>query len=446
MKSIILFCLLFGITFSVSPQILPQLFPPRKITLHASPVDAVIYEVIPSSKELKQMGIGIAVIEVPKNIAKTIVLRRSGFADVSKLYSTMVGAKLPKEDFLTMRDRQVAVKVWPTDAKVTANGVEVEQVPINILVKEGEKINVEVKKAGFSPVKRTYANLPGTDPPPVNEEIKLRDRVIQVVATPSDASILADNLPIGTGQGDVIVPFDHCVVVKVTKPGFYGTEKSFCNKEGIPDLPAKETLSLVDRAVVVKIIPNDADIKVNGKLTGKGEINLKVAKGECVELIAEKVGFSSVQKNYCNQDNSPEMSASDSIKLIPDETITLSCEANFVNINNIIDIKSNKNETDAWKSMSKVVMNYFDILEISDIGTGYLRTGWVSVSLPGNTIRTRLIVKAADSNTPKYVVKLISEASGKSGSNINDDKSFSEWNRVLLKYKDIISDIQSRLN
>ena len=67
--------------------------------------------------------------------------------------------------------------------------------------------------------------------------------------------------------------------------------------------------------------------------------------------------------------------------------------------------------------MSQIVMTYFDILEITDKTTGYLRTAWSVKTFPNNTIRTRLIVKVADSATLKYVVKLSSESSGKRGSN-----------------------------
>jgi predicted DNA-binding antitoxin AbrB/MazE fold protein len=440
MKSIILF---FCITYF--PQILPQIFPPKKITIHAAPVDAVIYEISPASKELKQLGVGIAVVEIPKNSAKTIILRRSGFAELRKVYSTQLGAKLPKEDFLTMKDREVALKVLPADATVIANGVELEKPLGNIVLKEGDKVIVEVKKTGYLSVNRTYANLSDADPPPAKEEIKLKDRVIQVVANPSDASILADNQTIGSGHGDVVIPFDKCVTVKVTKPGFVGTEKSYCNKEGITDFPSKETFSLLDRSVLVKTIPNDAEIKINGKIAGKGEFNVKVAKGECVEVIAEKAGYISFLKNYCNQDNSLAIPLKDSVELVKDESFTLTAEANFVNINNIIEINSNKKEAEAWKAMSKVVMDYFDVLEITDMSTGYLRTAWVAQSFPNNTIRMRLIVRVANSNTPKYVVKLVCEESGKSGSNINNDILFSECNRVLTKYKDIITDIQNQL-
>lgn len=439
MKAIILF---LWITYSA----LPQIFPPKKITIHVTPVDAVIYETNPESGELKQLGTGLTVLEVPKNMAKTVVVKRAGFADLRKVYTTQLGAKLPKEDFLIMKDRQVALKVWPTDAKIFTDGVEQEKAPLNIIIKEGEKVEVEVQKAGYLSIKRTYSNLPDADPPPAYEELKLRDRIIQLIVNPSDASIMADDKAVGVGHGQITVPFDKCVVVKITKEGFVGIEKSYCNKEGITDIPPSEKFLLEDRAVMIRTSPDDAMIKIKGKVVGTGEYFVKIPKGECIEVSAEKDGFIPELRNYCNQDNAPGIPPEDSIAMEADEAFTLTAEADFVNVNNIIEINGSKNQTEAWRLMSQVVMNYFDILEITDMSTGYLRTAWVAQSFPNNTIRTRLIVKAANSNTPKYVIKLVSEESGKKGSNINDDSIFTEWNRVLVKYKDLISEIQSRLN
>ena len=95
--------------------------------------------------------------------------------------------------------------------------------------------------------------------------------------------------------------------------------------------------------------------------------------------------------------------------------------------------------------MCQIVMNVFDVIEVTDKATGYLRTAWSVKSFPNNTIRTRIIVKVADSSKLKYVVKLCSEASGKRGSSANDDSLYSEWNRVLSPYKDLLSNIQLRL-
>jgi len=417
----------------------------KKIVVHVTPADAIIFDIQPGTKELRQIGIGTATVLIPKNSSVTIVVQKAGFADLKKVYSTITDEKLPKEEFFTLKDRQVNLKVWPTDAIIIANGNELEKASTNVIVKDGERMNVEVKKIGFLSVKKTYTNQSDTELPPINDEIKLKDRTIQAVTSPSDAKILVDNQLVGAGNVEIIVPLDRCVVVKIVKEGYIEFEQTYCNKEGVAELPVKESFSLQDRLVKVRTTPEDVSIKINGRFVAKGEYNVKIPKGECVEVTAEKEGSMSVRKNYCNQDNAPILPVIDHIDLVVDETFALSSTSDSVNINNIIDINPNISENEAWKTMSQIVMNVFDVIEVTDKATGYLRTAWSVKTFPNNTIRTRIIVKVADSSKLKYAVKLCSESSGKSGSGANDDSLFSEWHRVLMPYKNVLSNIQLRL-
>jgi hypothetical protein len=110
-----------------------------------------------------------------------------------------------------------------------------------------------------------------------------------------------------------------------------------------------------------------------------------------------------------------------------------------------IEIKTNKPETEAWKLISQIITSYFDIIEVTDRETGYLRTSWVVQTFKQNTIRTRMIVKLGNSDPLTYKVKLISEQSGMSQTSVKSDELFKEWDRILRKYKEIVNEIQTRL-
>lgn len=90
-------------------------------------------------------------------------------------------------------------------------------------------------------------------------------------------------------------------------------------------------------------------------------------------------------------------------------------------------------------------MSEFDVLEVTDKETGYIRTAWEVQSFNGeSTIRTRVIVKMADSNPLKYMIKIASERADKVVS-VKDDQEFEEWNRILKRYQYIIEEAQARL-
>jgi hypothetical protein len=110
-----------------------------------------------------------------------------------------------------------------------------------------------------------------------------------------------------------------------------------------------------------------------------------------------------------------------------------------------VEINSKYEPSDAWKLTTQIVTDYFDAIEVADKETSYLRTAWSIQSFEQNTIRTRLIIKLGNSNPLTFKVKLVSEYSGNSGTSVKADEQFHEWDRVLRKYQNIISDFSTRL-
>ena len=95
--------------------------------------------------------------------------------------------------------------------------------------------------------------------------------------------------------------------------------------------------------------------------------------------------------------------------------------------------------------MSLIVLSSFDILEITDKETGYLRTAWAISRFESSTVRTRIIVKQGDIDPIKFVVKIISEFTPDRDVSTNCDQCFGQWDRLLYQYKDIINEMIFRL-
>lgn len=100
---------------------------------------------------------------------------------------------------------------------------------------------------------------------------------------------------------------------------------------------------------------------------------------------------------------------------------------------------------EAWKLVYLIVTDYFDAIEVSDKETSYLRTAWSVQSFLQNTIRTRLIIKLANSSPLTFKVKLNSEYSGTARTSVKADELYRSWDRVLRKYENIIGDFSNRL-
>jgi hypothetical protein len=126
-----------------------------------------------------------------------------------------------------------------------------------------------------------------------------------------------------------------------------------------------------------------------------------------------------------------------------DDSYDASIQLDIANID--MEIRTNKPYDDAWKLLNQIVVSYIDAIEITDKETGYIRTSWEVQSYTQNTIRTRIIVKLGSEDPLSFKIKLVSEISRQPLTSVKADELFREWDRVLRKYANLNSEIQSRL-
>ena len=128
-----------------------------------------------------------------------------------------------------------------------------------------------------------------------------------------------------------------------------------------------------------------------------------------------------------------------------DDAEEASVKTDQANVDFQIEVNPDLNITEAWKLTTQIVTDHFDAIEVSDKETSYLRTAWSVQSFQQNTIRTRLIIKLSKSDPLTFKVKLNSEYSGLSGTSVKADEQFKDWDRILRKYKNVVSDFSNRL-
>jgi hypothetical protein len=187
----------------------------------------------------------------------------------------------------------------------------------------------------------------------------------------------------------------------------------------------------------------DAQIYIDGKLMGSGQVEVIVLNNSCVTVRVEKIGFLIETINFCNKKGSAVPPKSYYVQMRRDDAYDASVQTDIANID--IQIKTSKEELQAWKLLSQIITSYFDVIEVTDRETGYLRTSWVVQSFQQNTIRSRVIVKLGNSDPLVYKVKLVSEESRMPGTSVKSDELFREWDRVLRKFENIQEELRSRL-
>jgi len=188
----------------------------------------------------------------------------------------------------------------------------------------------------------------------------------------------------------------------------------------------------------------DAKIFVDGKLMGTGQMEVVIQTYTCVVVKVEKTAFLTNTIEFCNKPNFSPPPKNYHMMMEKDDSYDASEATDIANID--IEVKTKKSEVDAWKLLSQIITNYFDVIEVTDRETGYLRTSWVVQTFKQRTIRTRMIVKLGGTDPLTYRIKLVSEHANAPQMSVKNDEYFKEWDRVLRKYKEIIYEIQTRLS
>ena len=197
--------------------------------------------------------------------------------------------------------------------------------------------------------------------------------------------------------------------------------------------------------VIVSASEPDAKIIVDGQNLGTGTLKIKVPKETCVNVKIQKVGYLKYEQTYCVKKGQTLPPKKQYFEMKKDDAEEASIKTDQANVDFSVEVNKKYDITEAWKLTTQIVTDYFDAIEVADKETSYLRTAWSIQSFQQNTIRTRLIIKLGNSNPLTFKIKLVSEFSGNSGTSVKADEQFREWDRVLRKYQNIISDFSTRL-
>jgi hypothetical protein len=418
----------------------------QTLNITADPATATIYKLKVQDNSLVAIGVGNAKLKLDSKDPNTIVVRQEGYREVRHSFPTDEKYK-DKSYTIFLNTRVVQLTALPYDASILVNGEVKGQRTLEVEVLEGQTTSVEVNKRGFASVRRVYRWEKGGELPPAQDRVELVDRKVLVTASPSGVELVSNDTKIGEGDGEFVIKRGTCGTLMARKAGWIPVEREWCNKDGLPEPPIADRLALAGRVVNVTAPPG-ARIFVNQKQAGTGAFAVNVADGACVKVRVEQTGFITYNREYCVQTNAPAPPQEDSVTLKQDDSIAASVASDQANVNVTLEIGAAYNEAQAWKLLASIVLSHFDVLENSDSQTGYLRTAW-QIKTWGESnevaIRTRIIVKRSNDSPLRYTLKIVSEHNKAPGVSVKEDENFAPWDRLLNTYKDVISEVQSRL-
>lgn len=191
--------------------------------------------------------------------------------------------------------------------------------------------------------------------------------------------------------------------------------------------------------------PQSAKIYVNGVKMGAGSLVVTVPSNECVTVQVSEDGYLYEERTYCKKRGITPPPKTDYIQLDIDDSYTSSVQSEYANIDISLDVRKDRTKAEAWKIIVATILGKFDVLEMNDEKSGYLRTNWIGVTYKRNTVRMRLIVKQASEEPLQYKMKFITEISPRSGTSFTADEQFSPFGRILKKFDGFHDEMTTKL-
>ena len=191
--------------------------------------------------------------------------------------------------------------------------------------------------------------------------------------------------------------------------------------------------------------PQSAKIYVNGVKMGAGSLVVTVPSNQCVTVQVTEDGYLMEERTYCKKRGVTPPPKTDYIQLDVDDSYTSSVQSEYANIDISLDVRKDRTKAEAWKIIVATILGKFDVLEMNDEKSGYLRTNWIGVTYKRNTVRMRLIVKQGSEDPLQYKMKFITEISGRSGTPFTSDEQFAPFGRILKKFDGFHDEMVTKL-
>ena len=354
----------------------------RIMKINVSPSDAKIYI---NGNEIKQSSYSII---IPRGQSVTVDVKKVGYVPLSKTFYNKEGQVPPEiSTLIKLEDRIISIKSQPSDAEIFVEDKKKGEGNADIIIPAENCVTVKVTKNGFVASEETFCNKDNEAIPPLNKEIKLKERLVQINTSTEDAKIFIDGKELGKGSYAVKIPENKCTEIEIKKESFITQKLTLCNKA---DYQQPEPV------YAIKMIEDDAFRESEqsniANINFSVEVNPELSRQEAWQTLA-----SIIQGKF------------DEIESIDANTIYL---------------RTN------WAAKE---------YRYTDKQTGY--------SLGNTIVRTRIIVTSGGTTPLKYNVKIQSEISIPNCANLHpqNDQCFESWPRILRKYNDLINEIQRRL-
>jgi hypothetical protein len=190
----------------------------------------------------------------------------------------------------------------------------------------------------------------------------------------------------------------------------------------------------------ITVTPVEAKIYIDGNYVADGNYSVKFgSKDDFFAVKMELPGYVTKEVKVFKQDTRNIIA----FTLKEDDALLGSVLSDLANQYFTIQVREGLDIDQVWKTITQVLLNYYDEIKTADKSAGFMNTSWAiqNFQMAEVKVRTRIQIKEITSEGLAYQIKIISEIAP-----INSgEESFRAWTRVLKKYEPLINEMQQRI-
>ncbi|MBL4681265.1 MAG: PEGA domain-containing protein [Pseudomonadales bacterium] len=168
--------------------------------------------------EEKLMGRSPSVIEIIQG-EREIKIQKKGYKSWESSISVTAGIDQVLDTvILEKADGLVSINTTPSGANVNINGKYRGQTPIRLVLAPGQNYQIELSKAGYSPLSRSIDLAPDEDIS-LNDKLKPVFGIVQIMVDPDDAELFVDGKSMGQANQRLSLTINQHDI-EIRKPGY----------------------------------------------------------------------------------------------------------------------------------------------------------------------------------------------------------------------------------
>lgn len=227
--------------------------------------------------------------------------------------------------------------------------------------------------------------------------------------------------------------------------------KRFFRISVICALLAMVAIPMSAKKITIVVIPETADIKVNGSNYGNSPAVVDVKKDDFVSIEITCPGYEDFNTRVYGSDKRKTIE----YKLKKDTWTEVTTNSGIVNKffsvavdKNLytVDESGRMNPEKAWKLIHSILLNYFDEIESTDMASGFIQTPWKYKNYVENrrALRSRVSIRQTGIDDELvFQIKIFSEEAPIEGR--NRDEAYRPTSQIMKELEPLISEFQTRL-